>query len=157
MKCKKLNIINVLMKSLIHIIMDITKYRQHVVNSPYVTNHLNGEPWEEVRMFVPHLCTTYCVLLTTLGKVCTYNHPLVNSHQAYWLNRTTLCLGYRLRNNPDIFRPIFNSNRQREIDRFQNNIKRVVEKRKEKLAFIELFKIKQFPRVLVEKIIKLAY
>ena len=53
MKCKKLNIINVLMKSLIHIIMDITKYRQHVVNSPYVTNHLNGEPWEEVRMFVP--------------------------------------------------------------------------------------------------------
>ena len=46
MKCKKLNIINVLMKSLIHIIMDITKYRQHVVNSPYVTNHLNGEPWE---------------------------------------------------------------------------------------------------------------
>ena len=156
MKCKKLNIINVLMKSLIHIIMDITKYRQHVVNSPYVTNHLNGEPWEEVRMFVPsHL--RLCVLLTTFGKVCTYNHPLVNSHQAYWLNRTTLCLGYRLRNSPDIFRPIFNSNRQREIDRFQNNIKRVVEKRKEKLAFIELFKIKRFPRVLVEKIIKLAY
>ena len=144
------------MKSLIHIIMDITKYRQHVVNSPYVTNHLNGEPWEEVRMFVPpHL--RLCVLLTTFGKVCTYNHPLVNSHQAYWLNRTTLCLGYRLRNSPDIFRPIFNSNRQREIDRFQNNIKRVVEKRKEKLAFIELFKIKRFPRVLVEKIIKLAY
>ena len=56
MKCKKLNIINVLMKSLIHIIMDITKYRQHVVNSPYVTNHLNGEPWEEVRVFVPHIC-----------------------------------------------------------------------------------------------------
>jgi len=156
MKCKKLNIINVLMKSLIHIIMDITKYRQHVVNCPYVTNHLNGEPWEEVRMFVPpHL--RLCVLLTTFGKVCTYNHPLVNSHQAYWLNRTTLCLGYRLRNSPDIFRPIFNSNRQREIDRFQNNIKRVVEKRKEKLAFIELFKIKRFPRVLVEKIIKLAY
>ena len=108
MKCKKLNIINVLMKSLIHIIMDITKYRQHVVNSPYVTNHLNGEPWEEVRMFVPpHL--RLCVLLSTLGKVCTDNHPLVNSHQAYWLNMTTLCLGYRLRNNPDIFRPIFNS------------------------------------------------
>ena len=156
MKCKKLNIINVLMKSLIHIIMDITKYRQHVVNSPYVTNHLNGEPWEEVRMFVPpHL--RLCVLLTTFDKVCTYNHPLVNSHQAYWLNRTTLCLGYRLRNSPDIFRPIFNSNRQHKIDQFQNNIKRVVEKRKEKLAFIELFKIKQFPRVLVEKIIKLAY
>ena len=155
MKCKKLNIINVLMKSLIHIIMDITKYRQHVVNSPYVTNHLNGEPWEEVRMFVPpHLRLWHW---DHAGKVCTYNHPLVNSHQAYWLNRTTLCLGYRLRNSPDIFRPIFNSNRQHKIDQFQNNIKRVVEKRKEKLAFIELFKIKRFPRVLVEKIIKLVY
>ena len=153
MKCKKLNIINVLMKSLIHIIMDITKYRQHVVNSPYVTNHLNGEPWEEVRMFVP----PHLRLRQRDKLIGAYNHPLVNSHQAYWLNRTTLCLGYRLRNNPDIFRPIFNSNRQREIDRFQNNIKRVVEKRKEKRAFIELFKIKRFPRVLVEKIIKLVY
>ena len=154
MKCKKLNSIIKLLISII--IMDITKYRQHVVKSPYVTNHLNGEPWEEVRMFVPpHL--RLWVGLSTIGKVCTYNHPLVNSHQAYWLNMTTLCIGYRLRNNPDIFRPVFSHKRQRNINEFQNNIKRVVEKRNEIRAFIELFKIKRFPRVLVEKIIKLAY
>lgn len=156
MKCKKLNIINVLMKSLIHIIMDITKYRQHVVNSPYVTNHLNGEPWEQVRVWVPsHL--RLCHRLSTCTTNFSGNHPLVNSHQAYWLTDASLCLGYRLRNNPDIFRPVFSHKRQRNINEFQNNIKRVVEKRNEIRAFIELFKIKRFPRVLVEKIIKLAY
>ena len=36
-------------------------------------------------------------------------------------------------------------------------LKTAVEKRNENRAFIELFKIKRFPRVLVEKIIKLAY
>ena len=132
--------------------MDISKYRQYVVNFPYVTNLLNS-PWEQVREFVP----PHLRLRRSDNRINTYNHPLVNSGEAYWSNNTTLCLGYRLRNNPDIFRPVFNYNRQHNIDQFQNNIKRVVEKRKEKRAFIELFKIKRFPRVLVEKIIKLAY
>ena len=132
--------------------MDITKYRQHVVNFPYVTNHLNNEPWEQVREFVPPHLRLY-----RRRNWKRNNHPLVNSGEAYWSNNTTLCLGYQLRNNPDIFRPIFGTNRQHNIDQFQNNIKRVVEKRKEKRAFIELFKIKRFPRVLVEKIIKLVY
>jgi len=133
--------------------MDITKYRQHVVRFSYVTNHGNGEPWEQVRALVPpHLRLT-----RNHPNLCAYNHSLVNSGEAYWSNNTTLCLGYRLRNNPDIFRPIFGTKRQRNINEFQNNIKRVVEKRNENRAFIELFKIKRFPRVLVEKIIKLAY
>jgi len=135
--------------------MDITKYRQHVVNFPYVQKRRNWrQPWEQVRVFVPpHLRLRW----NDYTELCTYNHPLVNSNQAYWSNNTTLCLGYRLRNNPDIFRPVFNHKRQCNIDQFQNNIKRVVEKRNEIRAFIELFKIKRFPRVLVEKIIKLAY
>jgi hypothetical protein len=131
--------------------MDITKYRRHVVKSPYVTNHQNGEPWEQVRAWVPLHLRLRC------DGIHAYNHPLVNSGEAYWSNNTTLCLGYRLRNNPDIFRPIFTHNRQHNINHFQNNIKRVVEKRAEKRAFIELFKIKYLPRVIVEKIIKLAY
>ena len=133
--------------------MDITKYRQYVVKFPYVTNHLNGEPWEQVREFVP----PHLRFRRSDNYISYQQHPLVNSGEAYWSNNTTLCLGYRLRNNPDIFRPIFNHNRQHNIDQFQNNINRVVEKRKEKRAFIELFKIKRFPRVLVEKIIKLVY
>jgi len=132
--------------------MDITKYRQHVVNSSYVGDiHFKNDQWEKVFMFVPlHLRLRY-------DGIHAYNHPLVNSGEAYWSNNTTLCLGYRLRNNPDIFRPIFTHNRQHNINHFQNNIKRVVEKRAEKRAFIELFKIKYLPRVIVEKIIKLAY
>ena len=43
------------------------------------------------------------------------------------------------------------------INQFQCNIKRIVKKRDEKRAFVELFKIKKFPRVLIDKIIKLAY
>lgn len=134
--------------------MDLSKYRQHVVNFRWFNNHLNNEPWEQVRVFVPPHLRINGWALDIIG---TYNHPLVNSGEAYWSNNTTLCLGYQLRSNPDIFRPIFNHNRQHNIDQFQNNIKQVVEKRKEKRAFIELFKIKRFPRVLVEKIIKLAY
>ena len=43
------------------------------------------------------------------------------------------------------------------VNQFQNNINRVVIKRNEKRAFIELLKIKRLPIELVEKIIKLTY
>jgi hypothetical protein len=133
--------------------MDITKYRRHVVNSSYVGDiHFKNDPWEQVFLFVHDPLLLNDHYLQPLN-----NHPFVNSGEAYWSNNTTLCLGYRLRNNPDIFRPIFSHKRQHNIDHFQNNIKRVVEKRAEKRAFIELFKIKYLPRVIVEKIIKLAY
>ena len=121
--------------------MNITKYRQYFVRR---------DKWSKVLMTVPPRTRMRWSLQW-------FQHPLVTSKKAWWLNDTTLCLGYQLLNNPDIFRPIFGFSRQRNIDQFQNNINRVVEKRKEKRAFIELFKIKRFPRVLVEKIIKLAY
>ena len=95
--------------------MNITKYRQHVVNFPYVQKRRNWrQPWEQVRVFVP----PHLRLRLSDNYISTYNHPLVNSGEAYWSNNTTLCIGYRLRNNPDIFRPIFNYNRQRNIDQF---------------------------------------
>jgi hypothetical protein len=122
--------------------MNITNYRQYLVRR---------DKWSKVLMTVPPRSPG------TRFSWQRLHHPLVTSKKAWWLNDTTLCLGYQLMNNPDIFRPIFGTNRQRKINQFQNNINRVVEKRKEKLAFIELFKIKRFPRVLVEKIIKLAY
>jgi len=129
--------------------MDITKYRQHVVKSPYVTNHLNGEPWEQVRVWVPpHLRIRY-------DGIHAYNHPLVNSNEAYWLNNTTLCLGYRLLNNPDVFRPIFSHKRQHNIDHFQKDIfsaaEMVVWRRG---TFIELFKIEILPEDIIKFILK---
>jgi hypothetical protein len=46
-----------------------------------------------------------------------WNHPLVNSGKAYWLNHQELCIGYELVENSEIFRPIFSHKRQRLLDR----------------------------------------
>ena len=130
--------------------MDITKYRQHVVNSSYVGDiHFKNDQWEKVFMFVPlHLRLRY-------DGIHAYNHPLVNSGEAYWSNNTTLCLGYRLLNNPDVFRPIFSHKRQHNIDNFQRNIfsaaEMVVWRRG---TFIELFKIKTLPEDIIKFILK---
>lgn len=132
--------------------MDINKYRKYVVTL--------GEPWEQVHVVVPQHLRLNRIQFEINGigqSTITWNHPLVNAGNAYWLTDKKLCIGYRLKNKPFIFKPIFDYNRQRNIDQFQNNIKRVVEKREEKRAFIELFKIKRLPRVIVEKIIKIAY
>jgi len=141
--------------------MNITNYRKYVVNSPYVTNHILPEnEWDEVRKYVPDWQRFADIRSSRhylRGGDSIQNHPKVNSGEAYWANYTTLCLGYRLRSNPTIFRPIFRNNHQQKINQFQCNIKRIVKKRDEKRAFVELFKIKKIPRVLIDKIIKLVY
>ena len=137
--------------------MNITNYRKYVVNSPYVTNHILPEnEWDQVRKYVENWQRfNPAVFGYTISRHTV--HPEVNSGKAYWTNYTTLCLGYKLRSNPDIFRPIFRHNHQQKINQFQCNIKRIVKKRDQKRAFVELFKIKKIPRVLIDKIIKLAY
>ena len=131
--------------------MDITKYRQHVVNSSYVGDiHFKNDPWEQVFLFVHDPLLLNDHYLQPLN-----NHPFVNSGEAYWSNNTTLCLGYRLRNNPDIFRPIFSHKRQHNIDHFQKDIfsaaEMVVWRRG---TFIELFKIKTLPEDIIKFILK---
>jgi hypothetical protein len=44
------------------------------------------------------------------------NHPFVSSGRAYWINDNELCMGYQLRTNPQVFRPIFSSKRQRLLN-----------------------------------------
>ena len=137
--------------------MNITKYRKYVVNSPYVTNHILPEnEWDQVRKYVENWQRFNPAVFGYTNSRHTV-HPEVNSGKAYWTNYTTLCLGYKLRSNPDIFRPIFRHNHQQKINEFQCNIKRIVKKRDQKRAFVELFKIKKIPRVLIDKIVKLAY
>jgi hypothetical protein len=114
------------------------------------SKHLIGDEWEQILMTVPKRISSFSFINAP-------NHRLVNEHKAYWQNDNTLCLGYRLINNHAIFRPIFNYRRQLQLIYFQSNIKRVVELRKEKRAFVELFKIKRIPKALVIKIIDLAY
>ena len=137
--------------------MNITNYRKYVVNSPYVTNHILPEnEWDQVRKYVENWQRFNPAVFGYTNSRHTV-HPEVNSGKAYWTNYTTLCLGYKLRSNPDIFRPIFRHNHQQKINQFQCNIKRIVKKRDQKRAFVELFKIKKIPRVLIDKIVKLAY
>lgn len=131
--------------------MDITKYRRHVVNSSYVGDiHFKNDPWEQVFLFVHDPLLLNDHYLQPLN-----NHPFVNSGEAYWSNNTTLCLGYRLRNNPDIFRPIFSHKRQHNIDHFQKDIfsaaEMVVWRRG---TFIELFKIEILPEDIIKFILK---
>ena len=40
------------------------------------------------------------------------NHPLVDNRIAYWKTCDTLCIGYTLKSNPKVFRPIFSPNRR---------------------------------------------
>lgn len=40
------------------------------------------------------------------------NHPMVEKGIAFWLNEKTLVTGYTLKNNPNIYRPIFQVNKE---------------------------------------------
>jgi len=119
--------------------MDITKYRRHVVNSQNVTIF---------RRSVPQI-------IWNNNEFPSPNHPSVNSNEAYWLNNKTLCLGYRLLNNPDVLRSIFSHKRQHNIDHFQKDIfsaaEMVVWRRS---TFVELFKIKILPEEIIKFILK---
>ena len=57
--------------------------------------------------------------LTATNK---WNHPMVKSGKAYWINDRELCLGYIMRENHEIFRPIFSYSRQNCLDRVNSDI-----------------------------------
>ena len=82
------------------------------------------------------------------------NHPLVNKGIGYWKNNTTLCIGYILKEKPNIYRPIFCHKREKQIYNFLPNIHIAVKNREKYLIFVEIMKIKKFPRVIINEIIK---
>ena len=152
--------------------MDLTRYRKYVCKSGkgwgYVSSTYRDmmefkqldEPWEQVCHRVPiggfeklpkKIFQLYQKGYTTKVEVVEYGGYTT------WQKRRKICIGYRLKNNPSIFRPIFNQKLQLNINLFQKNIKQVVDKRMEKHVYIELFKIKQFPKVIVDKIFKMVY
>jgi len=134
--------------------MNLFKYRKFVVNTNI---------WERELLVVNDWRLTDFSIFMSMS-VIEYrrfkylNNSLVKSGKAFWLNHNTLCLGYKLIYLDNyIFKPIFNNDRQKLIDEFQNNIPKVVLKREEKCAYIELLKIRKFPSDIVNKIIKIAY
>ena len=97
--------------------MDLCKYRQYVVNSDPSKldevmwnmrwNHNNKtKSLTQIFMQVPPRRRVFTSGLRP-GHTWYFaeeNHPLVNKGDAFWANDTTLCLGYQLKNNHDIFR-----------------------------------------------------
>ena len=53
-------------------------------------------------------------------------HPLVEKKMAYWTNNNTLLLGYKLKNNDQIFRPIFSGKREERLSKVRLAIKKYV-------------------------------
>jgi hypothetical protein len=86
---------------------------------------------------------------------CNVNHPLVNSGDAFWSNKKQLCLGYKLKNNNKIFRPIFDFQRQKLINKFLKNIHKIVLKREKNLIYLEIIKIKKLPIEIINIIINM--
>lgn len=82
------------------------------------------------------------------------NHPLVKKKIAYWHTDDTLCIGYRLKQNPQIFRPIYNRHYAKLICNLLPHIPTIVKKREKYLAYKEIVKIKKLPIVIVDEIIK---
>ena len=54
------------------------------------------------------------------------NHPLVEKGIAFWLNKKTLITGYTLKNNPKIYKPIFQSWKERLNFELRDDIKKYV-------------------------------
>ena len=152
--------------------MDVYKYRRYILNRG---ERNNNDSWENVVLRLPisvarqysWLWMGHQQLFQRIAKQNMRgmtdpwsNHPLVNSGDAYWLNERTLCLGYKLRSNNAIYRPIFSLIRQESINKFQKNISKMVLKRERSMsknAYIVLLKVKELPVEIVDKIVKIAY
>lgn len=53
-------------------------------------------------------------------------HPLVEKKMAYWTDNNTLLLGYKLKDNDQIFRPIFSIEREKLLSKVRLTIKKYV-------------------------------
>jgi len=123
-----------------------------------MVNSWSSNPlWEKVVLILPDNVARYyregmSRMYSTTHVESRINHPLVNSADAYWTNNTTLCLGYKLISNNEVFRPIFSHRRQDLINGFQKNILKGVLKREEKALWLELVRIKRLPIEIVDTV-----
>ena len=92
------------------------------------------------------------------------NHPLVEKGIAYWSDDKTLITGYTLKNNPKIYRPIFQIDKEYLKVQLRNDIKLfmkfiVADKRQSiyKKIIINAPYFKNLPIELIDKIAQLTY
>ena len=132
--------------------MNLSKYRQFLLQIRYFED---SNPWEQV-LFEVVDPGNYAGdwLFRRMGIGRGENHPLVNKGVGYWMDNTTLCLGYVLKQLPTIYRPIFSHKRENQINKFLPNIPIVVNKRKKYLIFVEIMRIKKIPSAIIREIIR---
>ena len=116
--------------------MNITKYRQYIVDN-----------------MEKEFINAYSKPLNIIYK----NDQLVEKGLAYWQNSYTLCTGYKLKDNPEFYLPIFSHYRQNKINNFQKQISYTVNKRNKNRAYIEIYKFRFLPKVMLNHIIDYAY
>lgn len=92
--------------------MDIIKYRKWYLEQNWGTN-------EFIMVKIKTHTRRHEAHLLWLNNC---NHPMVNSGKAFWVNDHELCMGYELRENTQIFRPIFSHKRQDILDKVNKNI-----------------------------------
>lgn len=85
------------------------------------------------------------------------NHPDVRNHLGFWLNDTTLVVGYALISNRDIIRPIWSCKRGYQVTKVLNQLNEkypyYFSKKIIKNKVSKNFVVKQLPTELVRKII----
>ena len=101
--------------------------------------------WNQVLYKVKDVLQYYKdIRSSNMGK----NHPLINRKFAYWVDENTLCLGYTLKTNPNVFRPIYRPDRLKYMREMLPNIPIVVKKREKylkELGHKEIFKLTKIP------------
>ena len=127
--------------------MEIATYRKYLVNTDKYFN--------KKCLTVLPIPFTYFFFENGLR-----NHPLVNKGIAYWINDHTLVIGYELKSNPQIFRPIYSHSREKKINELYDKRipcanKKIKIIRRKKLYY-ELCRL-YLPKELIIKMILLIY
>ena len=86
-------------------------------------------------------------------------HARVLSGEAFWLNDRELCIGYEMRLNPNIFRPIFSHKRQYILETVHWHIirPRTFWRRVKTRYYVCMAKIKTLPLECVAMIVHFIY
>lgn len=88
-------------------------------------------------------------------------HPIVENGEGFWINDSEIVIGYRLRKNPSITRPIYNYRRElmfRKVKLYINRyMKFCIAIVRQKMIKKELIKIKFLPIVIIQNILRYSY
>ena len=131
--------------------MDITKYRKWYLKENWADNRFIMIKYKtHIRQMIPQY------RMRGLDEFWEqWNHPFVKSGKAYWINDHELCVGYELRENPEIFRPIFSHKRQKLLDKVNKNIIKPIKfwNKVKSRYFFEICKIKNLPIECIKRIV----